>query len=109
MTGARTPERLNQMSEEMKASESPPSPSRCSSGREQFESWYRSTCEKPVSEVEFAWLLRWKAYKQRYSDSAVNLAWGAWQAASELADKCKNGCKIKKALDDFNNSVTSDF
>jgi len=31
MTGARTPRKVNQMSEEMKDSESPPSQSRCSS------------------------------------------------------------------------------
>ena len=57
MTGARTPESENQMSQENQASESPPSPSRCSvldvyDNQEVDSTWLASFCDR-VSGYQF--------------------------------------------------------
>jgi hypothetical protein len=82
--------------------------SHCSSCREQFEAWVSDDpYGKPIDRIpddpeKFA-------FPGVYRDINTDLAWQAWQVAWELGDKCRDGCKIKRAVKEFNENTTADF
>lgn len=76
--------------------------------RQQFEEWishdpYARSIERIPDDPE-----RY-AFPGVYRDINTDLAWQAWKEAWELGDKCRNGCKVKQAVQDDNDNVTTDF
>lgn len=80
----------------------------CSSCRGQFETWIssdpysESVARYPNDPTKYGW-------PGSYKDIRVDMCWMAWREAWRLGDKCRDGCKIRRAVKEFSENLTPDY
>ncbi len=73
--------------------------------RREFETWISS----PPFRKSIAKMHSDSSWPGVYVAIDVHLAWEAWREAYRRGDRCSSGCVVKKAVGEFNGSVTDDF